>query len=70
MSQKVQKYRNTNELSKMYNKYYVRAVYDKKFITTAELADYIQMQASVKRSDASVCRATSQPYQPRRLCSY
>ncbi len=54
MSQKVQKYKNTNELSKMFGKYYVRAVYDKKFITTAELADYIQMQASVKRSD---CKA-------------
>ena len=38
----------------MFGKYYVRAVYDKKFITTAELADYIQMQASVKRSD---CKA-------------
>ena len=54
MSQKVQKYRNTNELSKMFGKYYVRAVYDEKFITTAELADFIQMQASVKRSD---CKA-------------
>ena len=54
MSQKVQKYRNTNELSKMYGKYYVRAVYDKGFITTDDLADYIQMQASVKRSD---CKA-------------
>ena len=54
MSQKVQKYRNTNELSKMYGKYYVRAVYDGDFITTNELADFIQMQASVKRSD---CKA-------------
>ena len=54
MSQKVQKYRNTNELSKMFGKYYVRAVYDKAFVTTSELADYIQMQASVKRSD---CKA-------------
>ena len=54
MSQKVQKYRNTNELSKMFGKYYVRAVYDEKFITTSELADFIQMQASVKRSD---CKA-------------
>ena len=54
MSQKVQKYKNTNELSKMFGKYYVRAVYDEKFITTAELADFIQMQASVKRSD---CKA-------------
>ena len=54
MSQKVQKYRNTNELSKTFGKYYVRAVYDEKFITTSELADFIQMQASVKRSD---CKA-------------
>ena len=54
MSQKVQIYRNTNELSKTFGKYYVRAVYDEKFITTSELADFIQMQASVKRSD---CKA-------------
>ena len=54
MSKKVQKYRNTNELSKMFGKYYVRAVYDKAFVTTSELADYIQMQASVKRCD---CKA-------------
>ena len=55
MSQKVQIYRNTNELSKTFGKYYVRAVYDEKFITTAELADYIQTQCTVKRSD---CKAT------------
>ncbi len=54
MSQKVQKYRNTNELSKMFGKYYVRAVYDEKFITTQELADFIQTQCTVKRSD---CKA-------------
>ena len=54
MSQKVQIYRNTNELSKTFGKYYVRAVYDEKFITTAELADYIQTQCTVKRSD---CKA-------------
>ncbi len=51
MSQKVQKYRNTNELSKMFGKYYVRAVYDKRFITTDQLADFIQTQCTVKRSD-------------------
>ena len=51
MSQKVQKYRNTNELSKTFGKYYVRPVYDKAFITTAELADFIQTQCTVKRSD-------------------
>ncbi len=54
MSQKVQIYRNNNEKSDQFGKYYVRAVYDKKFITTEELADYIQQQASVKRSD---CKA-------------
>ena len=54
MSQKVQKYRNTNELSKMYGKYYVRPVYDNRFITTEQLAEYIQTQCTVKRSD---CKA-------------
>ena len=54
MSQKVQKYKNTNEQSKSFGKYFVRAVYDKAFITTEELADFIQSQASVKRSD---CKA-------------
>ncbi len=54
MSQKVQKYRNTNEQSKTFGKYYVRPVYDKKFITTQELADFIQTQCTVKRSD---CKA-------------
>ena len=51
MSQKVQKYRNTNELSKMYGKYYVRPVYDKHFIETDGLAEYIQSQCTVKKSD-------------------
>ena len=54
MSQKIQKYRNTNELSKCFGKYYVRAVYDEKFITTEELAEFIQTQCTVKRSD---CKA-------------
>lgn len=51
MSQKIQRYKNTNEKSGGYNKYYVRAVYDEHFVDTNELADYIQSQASVKRSD-------------------
>ena len=42
---------NTNELSKNYQKFYVRAVYDKKFVTTSELADFIQTQCTAKRSD-------------------
>ena len=54
MSQKVQKYCNTNELSKTFGKYFVRPVNDEKFITTDELADYIQTQCTVKRSD---CKA-------------
>ena len=51
MAQKVQKYINTNELSKMYGKYFVRAVYDQRFIGTSQLADFIQTQCTVKRSD-------------------
>ena len=51
MSQKVQKYRNTNELSKTFGKYYVRPVYDKQFISTDGLAEYIQTQCTVKKSD-------------------
>ncbi len=54
MSQKVQIYKNKNSKSKSFNKYFVRAVYDKKFIETDQLADFIQTQASVKRSD---CKA-------------
>jgi predicted histone-like DNA-binding protein len=54
MSQKVQIYKLKNEKSKSHGKYFVRAVYDKKFITTEELSDFIQTQASVKRSD---CKA-------------
>ena len=54
MSQKVQIYRNTSVGTKASGKYYVRAVYDEKFITTEELADFIQQQATVKKSD---CKA-------------
>ena len=51
MSQKLQKYMNTNELSKTFGKYYLRPVYDDRFVTTGELADFIQTQCTVKRSD-------------------
>lgn len=51
MPQKIQRYKNTNDLSKTFGKFYVRAVYDKKFITTSELADFIQTQCTAKRSD-------------------
>ena len=54
MSQKIQVYKNTNESSSSFGKFYVRAVYDDSYITTEELADFIQMQATVKRSD---CKA-------------
>ena len=54
MSQKVQIYKNQNEKSPAYGKYFVRAVYDGKFITTDELSEFIQTQCTVKRSD---CKA-------------
>ena len=54
MSQKVQIYQNQTVGTKASGKFFVRAVYDNKFITTSELADFIQMQASVKKSD---CKA-------------
>ena len=54
MPQLVQKYQNHTERSRAYNKWYVQAVYPVKFITTTQLADFIQSQASVKRSD---CKA-------------
>ena len=51
MSQKFIKSQNKNPESAAYGKYYAQAVYDSKFIETEDLADYIQSQASVKRSD-------------------
>ena len=51
MSQKFIKSQNKNPESVAYGKYYAQAVYDSKFIETEDLADYIQSQASVKRSD-------------------
>ena len=54
MAQKIQVYKNVNENSPVFGKYFVRPVYDDNYITTEELADFIQMQASVKRSD---CKA-------------
>ena len=37
--------------SKSYGKYYAQPVYDQKFIETDEIADFIQTQATLKRSD-------------------
>ena len=51
MSQKYIKTQNKNRDSAAYGKYYAAAVYDSKFITTEELASFIQTQASVKKSD-------------------
>ena len=51
MSQKFIKQKNNNSKSEAYGKYYAKAVYDKNFIETEQLADYIQQQASVKKSD-------------------
>jgi predicted histone-like DNA-binding protein len=51
MSQKFIKLKNKNQRSTAYGKYFARAVYDKNFVGTKALADFIQTQASVKRSD-------------------
>ena len=51
MSQKYIKSQNKNSHNaKSYGKYYATAVYDNHFIGTEELADFIQQQASVKKS--------------------
>jgi len=52
MSQKYIKTQNNNSHnSGSFGKYYATAVYDNHFIGTEELADFIQQQASVKKSD-------------------
>ena len=51
MSQKFIKYKNNNLRSTAYGKYYARAIYDKKPISTKEIANFIQTQATVKKSD-------------------
>jgi len=51
MSQKYVKKQNTNSKSTAYGKYYAKAVYDEGFVGIDEIADYIQQQASVKKSD-------------------
>ena len=52
MSQKYIKTQNKNSFnSKSYGKYYAQPVYDQKFIETDEIADFIQTQATLKRSD-------------------
>ena len=52
MSQKYIMTQNKNQLNaKSYGKYYAQPVYDQKFIETEEIADFIQTQATLKRSD-------------------
>ena len=52
MSQKYIKSKNNNSHNaKSYGKYYAKPVYDEKFIETEEIADFIQTQATLKRSD-------------------
>ena len=52
MSQKFVKLKNNNKNNvKTYGKYYAKAVYDNHFVGTDEIADFIQSQASVKKSD-------------------
>ncbi len=51
MSQKYIKSQNKNSHSEAFGKYFATAVYDNHFIGTEELSDFIQRQASVKKSD-------------------
>ena len=51
MSQKFIKSQNKNSHSQAFGKYFAQAVYDSHFVGTEELADFIQRQASVKKSD-------------------
>ena len=51
MSQKFIKSRNNNKYNAAYGKYYAEAVYDSHFVGTEELAEFIQRQASIKKSD-------------------
>ena len=51
MSQKFIKYKNNNLRSNAFGKFFARAVYDKKPVSTQEIANFIQTQATVKKSD-------------------
>ena len=51
MSQKFKKLQNQNDDSSAFGKWFATAVYDQHFIETKQLADFIQTQASVKKSD-------------------
>ena len=56
MSQKFTKLQNNNKKSTAYGKWFATAVYDQRFVETEELANYIQQQASVKKSDIKAVR--------------
>ena len=56
MSQKFTKLQNKNDDSTAFGKWFATAVYDQHFIETEELANYIQQQASVKKSDIKAVR--------------
>ncbi|MBR1546373.1 MAG: DNA-binding protein [Prevotella sp.] len=51
MSQKFIKVQNKNMRSTAFGKYFARAVYDKNPISTKDIANFIQVQASIKKSD-------------------
>ena len=51
MSQKYIKTKNNNTYSSAYGKYFAQAVYDNHFVETEQLAEFIQTQSSVKKSD-------------------
>ena len=51
MSQKFIKTKNNNQYNAAYGRYFAVAVYDNHFVGTDELAEFIQRQASVKKSD-------------------
>ena len=51
MSQKFIKSKNNNKFNSAYGKYFCEAVYDSHFVCTEELAEFIQRQASIKKSD-------------------
>ena len=51
MAQKFIKSQNKNDQNAAFGKYFATAVYDNRFVETEQLADFIQTQASVKKSD-------------------
>ena len=51
MSQKFKKLQNNNDDSTAFGKWFATAVYDQSFITTKDLAHYIQNQCTLKESD-------------------